>query len=113
MKLEAEIINPSDKAFCDASDWETACIAVCVVGEGKYGLKLNEEKTMPIFLFGGSEEYFKKEFGKTVEESFSQVDKKKLAACLRSFRLTRERSSLNDFTGYAHKLAKRFEKVKP
>lgn len=59
---EAEISNPSDKAFCSIEDWEAACLAVNLVGNGKYGLHSNVEggKDMPIFFLGGADAWWLK-----------------------------------------------------
>jgi hypothetical protein len=111
--VEGEIINPSDKAFLNVDDWEAACLAVCVVGSGKYGIEVVPHHGMPIFLFGGEKEadgFFTKEFGHTFKEAFKHVSHGRLIKALESFRLEGERTSMNNFVGRAHSLAKKLEK---
>lgn len=102
--VEYEIVNPSDKAFVSGNDWEAVCLSVLVVGAGKYGI--TGAKDMPVFYFGGHDEWFQEQFGRTFAESIEHVGRKKIAEALASFRLASERSSMNDFVGYAHKKAK-------
>lgn len=64
-----EIINPSDAYTIDATDKAAACAATLILGCGKYGLRGEQgEDVMGIFLFGGHDEFWKKEFGGTVAE---------------------------------------------
>lgn len=111
MKNEAEISNPSDKAFCCIDDWEAACLAVNMVGNGKYGLHSRQDggKDMPIFIFGGTDNWWKKEFGMDRFKHLEEVGSYRIAQALKSFRLDGERTSMNDFTEYAHQLAKSLE----
>lgn len=109
MTMEAEIINPSDKAFVSVEDWEAACIAVCIVGNGKYGLDREGSDGMPIFLFQGPDTWFKAEFGKSFEESLTTVGAERIRKALASFRYPKERTSMNNFVGHAHKLSKTLE----
>jgi hypothetical protein len=61
-----EIINPSDAYTIEAPDFRTAAAAVLVLGEGKYGLRPEDEdegESMPLFLFGGHEGFLATHFG--------------------------------------------------
>lgn len=109
--MKFEIVNPSDEAYIEG-DFKTCCLATLFFGEGNYGLKqVDGDLKMPLFLFGfGMEEWLKKQFGKTLDELFDETPTKDIAKALLSVHLVRERSSLNDFTTYAHNLGKRLEK---
>jgi hypothetical protein len=97
-----EIINPSDKAFIEASIFEVACVAVSILGEGQYGLKeVDGDNKMPVFLFGNPDYFFKNKFGKTFEEVLVSTDRDEIVKALESVRLEGERTSLNDIVGAA------------
>ncbi len=65
-----EIINMSDSYTLKSDDVEAACMAVTYLGEGAYGLEeIDGDFKMPIFLFGGYEEFFKITFNHSFEES--------------------------------------------
>lgn len=135
-----ELINPSDKITFKADSHELACLAVGLLG-GKYGAtELDKEgegepRTVPLWLFGGADEYFQKHFGRDVAGSFTACDKRALAEVYDSFLIgsmserwafekamsvildedkaafkeqwqDRERSSMNDICAYAYNLAR-------
>jgi hypothetical protein len=105
--MRREVSNPSDYATIEYKDMLAACLAVCIVGNGKYGIVDDEgDQGMPIFLFGGHDEWFTSKFGMDFETAFAQTDKEKIAAALESMQLRGERSSMNDFCGRAHEMAK-------
>ncbi|MEN6325810.1 MAG: hypothetical protein ABFD18_06350 [Syntrophomonas sp.] len=83
-----EIINPSDKYTLETDDFKTACIAVLILGEGKYSIdQVDGNLNMPIFLFGGHDEWFKAQFGSTVSEVMESITGEywlKIAECLDS-----------------------------
>lgn len=59
-----EIINPSDPYTLQSQDVKVAQIAGLFLGRGAYGLADEQgENVLPIFIFGGSEEWLKREFG--------------------------------------------------
>jgi hypothetical protein len=102
-----EIINPSDKAYITSDNFEVACVAVCVLGNGHYGLhEVDGEKRMPPFLFRHPDEFFKDNFGKTFEESLKSTDKAKISAALKTVHLDGERTSLNNIVKTARAYAK-------
>lgn len=71
-----EIINPSDPYTMEAPDLEIAACAVCLLGSGQYGLKeLSGDKSghVPVFLFGGHDEWFSKQFGKDFGATLNAV----------------------------------------
>ena len=83
-----ELINPSDKITFKADTYELACLAVGLMG-GAYAADLLEgdvePRQVPMFLFGGTDEHFKKHFGKDVSDTFEAADKLALADVLDSF----------------------------
>jgi hypothetical protein len=70
-----DLINPSDACLMISDDFEAAAVAICLLGEGKYSLEqldanpLATPLEVPMFLFGGHEEWFKKTFGHDFETS--------------------------------------------
>lgn len=107
--MRQEIINPSDHATIDTTDRLSAALAVTVIGSGRYSIRSNEDENdslnMPMFLFGGVDEWFMSEFGVTFEDALSQVDRIKVAEALESIQLSGERSSMNDIVGRAKSMA--------
>lgn len=111
-----EIANPHDKATIDCSNPIAACIAVALVGNGAYGIigKATEagdgnkfiSSGMPIFIFGGCDEWFSSNFGFAFEEAFNKTDKSEIIRALESIELVYERTSVNDFQGRAKEIAK-------
>lgn len=76
-----EIINPSDSYTMESDEWPVAVYAGLILGEGTYGLEgLDNDNNLPVFLFGGYNEWIKEEFGSDfkpwVQEMF---DNKKIA----------------------------------
>jgi hypothetical protein len=70
------IINPSDPYTMRAVDLEVAAVAVCVLGEGKYGLdEIGGDRSghVPVFLLGGHDEWFTKQFGRNFADTLNHV----------------------------------------
>lgn len=70
------IINPSDPYTMRAIDLEVAAVAVCVLGEGKYALEeISGDRSgqVPIFLLGGHDEWFTRQFGRDFAASLNHV----------------------------------------
>jgi len=104
--MRLEISNPSDKATIDCTNMLAARLAVLILANGNYGIIDDEgDNGMPIFLFGGHDEWFKEKHGMTVSEALDAVPNSDIADALASVALAGERSSLNDFTARAHKMA--------
>ena len=98
-----EVINPHDKITIDCADEDAARLAVLVVGNGAYGI----ENCLPLLLLGGSEEWAKNTFGKSLQEWADTVSEERLATALESMSLVGERSSISDPVGHAHRMAEK------
>lgn len=136
-----EIINPSDTYTMESEDFMTACIAAVILGRGQYSLTQIDGdggEKMPIFMFGGIEEWFQKRFGKTPGECREEIEPEKIADVLDSVLIgvkadrssylkglslidspekrkewrdhwhEERRTSMNDIGGRAYKLAEAF-----
>jgi hypothetical protein len=104
--MRYELVNPSDHIIIDHDDFEAVAAAALIIGKGKYGIKDEKGETaMPIFLFGGTEEWVKETFNKTLEELI-MMDLPRLAAALEKFHAPHP-TSLNNIVGYAHSYAKK------
>lgn len=80
-----EIINPSDPYTMRAESFQEAAVAICLLGEGRYGLQeIDGEHEVPIFLFGGANEWFTKTFGHDVEDCYKRADWSRIADVLGS-----------------------------
>jgi hypothetical protein len=79
-----EFLNPSDSHTFVAKNREVATLTVFILGTC-YGAKQKEgDEDIPIFLFGGSEAWYKKTFGRDVEEGLFEL-KDDIADSLDSF----------------------------
>jgi hypothetical protein len=45
-----EIINPSDAYTLEADDFDVACVAVAILGNGAYGLEADDGRKSPVFF---------------------------------------------------------------
>lgn len=84
-----EIINPSDPYTLVADDLEVATVAVCMLREGRYALRPEEENApgVPLFFFGGQDDWCYARFGMHFESLCDEIIKQKrdaLATCLES-----------------------------
>jgi hypothetical protein len=105
-----ELVNPSDPYTLEAPTLELACVAAVILGEGMYGLRTADGETaMPVLLFK-AQEWWRAQFGRSVEESLATALKSpELAAVFGSLALPAGHSttSLNDIGAYARDLAQR------
>lgn len=131
--MEYKLVNPSDPYTFIADDLETAASVVFLVNT-IYGATNKEGKVeVPVFIFGGAEEWYIEQFGRSSYDGL-KAKKKQVAEALNSVVLgdfedrrryetalaaitepdKREkfiaewqdgRSSLNDIGTYCHKLA--------
>lgn len=104
-----EIINPSDRAYCDAPTDPLAVAAIAILSEGRYSVR-REGFTGPLFLFGGHDEWFAANADGVTFEAFMLANLAGIADVLASVRLAGERSSANDLVERAHWMADRMRK---
>lgn len=83
--MQYKLINPSDPYTFLASSHEAAALTVFVLSTN-FGAESEEGETVPIFLFGGSEEWYIENFGRTVEEGIDAL-RPEIAESLCSFML--------------------------
>jgi hypothetical protein len=108
-----ELINPSDYYEVECDNFKSAAVAACLVGAGKYGLKpisdTNEEWDMPLFILGGSDEWFKSTFGESVEAAFTDCRDNKLESLIHALKSINiedsKRSSINNIGARAKSIA--------
>jgi len=141
-KMLFDLINMSDKYTFVADDLEIAALTTCLLGSGQYGAdQLDGDAKVPIFLLGGSDEWFTAKFGRNLEQSLNALKASPaLIDCLESVLIgdrreydetlpmiaedkrdewiaawhDRHRSSLNDIGGRAKRIAKALaEKERP
>ena len=96
---EYELINPSDPYTFLAKTKESAALAVFLLGT-MYGASPkddDEEKRIPVFLFGGAEEWYQEEFGRNTEEGMEK-EKKNVADALLSEDRRRYEAALKAIT---------------
>ena len=82
-----EIVNPSDPVTMLARSFEAALLATLLVGTGQYAAQPvdHDGEKVPIFLFGGFEEWLAKRYpGKELSELIDEHEADVIAA-LRSF----------------------------
>lgn len=110
--MKFNLINPSDPYTMEAVDLEVAAVAVGFLGAGQYALEgIGEDagQEVPIFLFGGHDEWFTEKFGKDFDGTCTHIldhRAEELAKALDSVTLGRdERSSMNNIKGTAQALS--------
>lgn len=82
--MQYELINPSDPYTFMAETKEVAALTVFCLSTA-YGAKSQTgEDKIPIFLFGGSREWYESEFGRTPSEGL-MAEKENVAKALLSF----------------------------
>lgn len=113
--MKFNLINPSDAYTFEADDLVIAAVMVCLLGDGKYGADeigegSSKDNHVPVFLFGGHDEWFSRKFGMNFEDTARSVLDHRQDALRHSFAsvalTTPPRTSLNDIGGRAHAYAK-------
>lgn len=77
------IINPSDPYTLDCDDRMVAAVAICLLGEGQYGLRQCDgagDFAVGPFPVGGHETFFLRHFGRTFVDAVNVVDTEHLPA---------------------------------
>lgn len=108
--MEYEIINPGDPYRMTADRLDTAAVAICLLGDGKYAAKpRGDGEEVPMFLLTSPDPWFVERFGMNYADTANKIIEhrnEELAAVFDSVTLERtERSSLNDIGGRAKALA--------
>lgn len=107
MSATYEFINPSDAILFDAPSEEVAALAALVVGRGTCSARRidapNRELVVGFAVLGGDGGYHAS-YGRSISDGLTALAGEVEAAC-HTFRLANgERSSTNDWCGYAHGL---------
>jgi len=111
-----EIINMSDPYTIDAPSLQVAFVACSLLGNGQYGLRALESGgiDVPVFMFGGHEEWCGQQFGKGCDDVVAEVMSyygSSLADCLDSCLIGKrqDRDTYNDGLRLIDDAAKRDE----
>lgn len=82
------IVNMSDAYTIEADKTDVAFVACLVLGHGTYAFEpVGEGEKIPLFMFGGLDEFSQKHFGKSVEAMVNEISiqrREELAACFDS-----------------------------
>jgi hypothetical protein len=67
-------INTPEKAYTfEASSFTAACVMTTLLGGGFYSLWQDGKQVMPVFMFGGAEEWFRRVFDKNFTDVVQEV----------------------------------------
>lgn len=84
--MKYKLVNPSDPYTFEADNDETAALVIFMLSTA-YGAHTESGETrVPIFIFGGAEEWYKEKFGRNVEEGIA-AKRKQVAEALNSMQL--------------------------
>lgn len=73
--MKFRLINPSDPYIFVADDLETAALVVFTLST-TYGACTEDEKVVvPVFIFGGAEEWYAEKFGRNVKDGMTAKNK--------------------------------------
>src|SRR6266498_4380722 len=69
-------INTPEKPYTfEASSFTTACVVATLLGGGFYSLWRDGKQVMPVFMFGGAEEWFRRVFDKNFTDVVQEVSR--------------------------------------
>lgn len=106
-----EIINPSDPYTMETDDREAASLACLLLGSGRYALRSigGDGWSTPLFIFGGSEEWWAKEFGYPLTEAVERVGRERIATALETVLIgdADDRTRMTDAMSFIDDPAKR------
>lgn len=91
--MRKDVINPHDKITIDCTNEKAAQLAVLIVGRGAYGI---DDGVLPVFLFGGGDEWCQKKYQMTLDELLDSTPILEIVEALESMELEGERSSTSD-----------------
>ena len=73
-------INTPEKAHTfEASSFTAACVVTTLLGGGFYSLWQAGKQVMPVFMFGGLEEWFRRVFGKNFTDVVQEISTDEIA----------------------------------
>lgn len=82
-----EIVNMSDHYTMRADDFAVAAVVCLMLGSGQYALTALEDggEDVPMFMFGGHDEWFQEKFGTDIDTVIQQVTNEKRDAMIECF----------------------------
>ena len=73
-------VNTPEKPYTfEASSFTAACVVATLLGGGFYSLWQDGKQVMPVFMFGGAEEWFKRVFDKNLTDVVQEVSPEEIA----------------------------------
>ncbi len=84
--MKYEIINPSDSYTIEHSDFLALAAACVLLGNGQYALSPidHDGERVPMFLFGGFEEWWRKHSPDADLDSYLDANKRAIAEAMES-----------------------------
>jgi hypothetical protein len=74
-----QVNTPEKPHTFEASSFTAACVAATLLGGGFYSLWQDGKQVMPVFMFGGTEEWFKRVFDKNFTAVVQEVSADEIA----------------------------------
>jgi hypothetical protein len=74
-----QINTPNEPYTFEASSFLAACVVTSLLGGGFYSLWQGGKKIMPIFMFGGHDEWYQRAFGMNFSDAVQEVSKDEVA----------------------------------
>jgi hypothetical protein len=74
-----QINTPNEPYTFEASSFLAACVVTSLLGGGFYSLWQGGKKVMPVFMFGGHDEWYQRAFGKNFSDAVQEVSKDEIA----------------------------------
>jgi hypothetical protein len=78
-------LNTPEKPYTfEASSFPTACVVATLLGGGFYSLWQDGKQVMPVFMFGGVEQWYQRAFGRHFTERAKEVSKEEISTIYRT-----------------------------
>jgi hypothetical protein len=78
-------LNTPEKTYVfEASSFSTACVVATLLGGGFYSLWQDGKQVMPVFMFGGVEQWYQRVFGRHFTEVLQAVAKEEISTIYRT-----------------------------